>query len=519
MNGPQRIRHVRGLRLPRRTLLRGLGGVALGLPLLESMLGSHGERMASAQGDELPRRYGIVFAGQATGADNYDKDSHRVAGESFTESGHHISDTPFGTDYPLTTPLLPLSGLQGDFSLISRMSIPFNDSSLEGDAVPSAGAFRDFHGGGCSPLLSGVRSTSPSFQANGITSDQVVANALRGQTLFDSLVYRVQPSWYLAGSSYAGRQYISYAGERDPIEAQVSPAVAYQSLFANFSADTTVAQSALELRRRQRISVLDLIEGKRDRVLRGLSAADRQRLEDHYDQLRELEGRLDDATSVAMGECSVLQAPDDDPPIGGDNAGSGSDTIQTNTGYSNEALRAELLVDLIHMAMVCDLTRVFTLQLTVFQSHMNVYPFTSDMGLPIRADLHEVGHNGDADNRGQIAVSTCLQWHVQFYARLISKMKATPEGNGTLLDGSAVFFMPEAGHGRQLNDAVTENQTHSVENMALILAGRAGGLLPGRHIDASGFHPAQALASGIRAAGVDVAGFGETSGGIDALFG
>ena len=99
---------------------------------------------------------------------------------------------------------------------------------------------------------------------------------------------------------------------------------------------------------------------------------------------------------MTAGACQLPPDPGPDLPIGGDNAGSGSDTIGTNTGYSDETERARLLADLIHMAFVCDLTRVATLQITVFQSHMNVLPITTALGTPIRADLHEVGHNGDS---------------------------------------------------------------------------------------------------------------------------
>ena len=70
---------------------------------------------------------------------------------------------------------------------------------------------------------------------------------------------------------------------------------------------------------------------------------------------------------------------------------------------------------------------------------------------PFLADLHEVGHNGDANNRGQLPVSLCLQWHLGHYAYLLDKLKSTPEGAGGVLDNSVVIFMPEAGHGRHLN--------------------------------------------------------------------
>jgi hypothetical protein len=249
-----------------------------------------------------------------------------------------------------------------------------------------------------------------------------------------------------------------------------------------------------------------------------VGAADKIRLEKHFDELRALELRVA-SVPAPTGACAPPSDPGPDPATGGDNAGSGSDTIATNTGYSDEDARARLLADLIHMAFVCDLTRVATLQLTVFQSHMNVFPITSQMGTPIRADLHEVGHNGDQNNRGQLPVSLCLQWHISHYAYLLEKMKQTKEGDGTLLDNSVIVFMPEAGHGTQLNDATTKFQTHSVEDMVLLVAGRAGGLKPGRHIASAGAHPGRALVSCMQAAGATATALGEVPGNLTELFG
>lgn len=504
-------------RLDRRTLLRGLGGVAIALPMLECMLDGSGTKLAGAQGAGQPKRYGIVFAGQGIGGDEWARNEQRIRGEFLQEDGHFIAPSEFGSAFSLTTPLEPLAELRDQFSIVSGLAIPFNRNSTDASEVPAAGAYREFHGGGKSPLLSGMRSLESYFTCRGITSDQALARQWRGATLVDSLVYRAQPSWYLSGSSYSGRQYISYRGDDDPIEAQVSPQVAYQSLFANFSPDEQGANAAFDLRKRARLSVLDLVDSRRDRVLTGLSATDKQRVEKHYDELRDLERRIDGATELGGGACLLPQDLGADPAVGGDNAGSGSDSIATNTGYSNEAERARLLADLVHMALVCDLTRVFTLQLTTFQSHMNVFAITSDLGLPIRADLHEVGHNGDADNRGQLAVSTCLKWHIGHYAYLLDKLRHTPEGDGTLLDNSAVVFLPEAGHGTQLDDATSTNQGHCVEDMVLLVAGKAGGLRTGQHIDGSGYHPAQGLLTVMKAAGYEGDDFGEVSGVIPGL--
>ncbi len=83
----------------------------------------------------------------------------------------------------------------------------------------------------------------------------------------------------------------------------------------------------------------------------------------------------------------------------------------------------------------------------------------------------------------------------------------------------AIVFMAEAGHGLQLNDGSTEFATHSVEEMVQLTAGRAGGLQPGRHIDAAGAHPAQNLISAMQATGYEGDTLGEVTGNIPSLFG
>ncbi|MEM6990115.1 MAG: DUF1552 domain-containing protein [Myxococcota bacterium] len=489
--------------------------MAIGLPVLECMLNEHGT--AHAGGGAMAQRFAIVFAGQALGGDNYAKNENRVAGMNFTEGGHFIADAAYGAGYTPTTPLTGVADLQDDFSMISNMRIPWNSGSTDGSAVPAAGAYRDFHGGGCSPLISGVRSTSPSFNAGGPTSDQVMAQLNPG-SLYDSLVLRTQPSWYLSGSGYSGRQYISYTGANEPVEAQVSPQTTFQTLFSNFMPDNAEDIARLDFELRGRRSVLDLIEGKRAAILDKVGAADRVRLEQHFDELRELEMRIGSIDPNGAAACAAPMDPGADPDIGGDNAGSGSGDIGTNTGYSDEDLRGNLQADLMHMAFICDLTRVATLQVTVFQSHMNVTQLTEDLGLPIRADQHEIGHNGDTENRGQICVSTMLGWHVDIWGRLVRKLKETPEGAGNALDNSAIVFMAEAGHGLQLNDGSTQYATHSVEEMVQLTAGRAGGLQPGRHIDGNGAHPVQNLISAMQATGFEGDTLGEVTGNIPELF-
>jgi hypothetical protein len=506
------------VRLDRRTVLRGLGGVAVGLPVLECMLNSNGD--ALAQATPLPKRYAVVFAGQALGGDDWADNTSIVLGKRSTDTGVFIVPPETGAGYTVTTPLKPLSDLKlmGDFSLVSGLRIPWSATSVEPTAVPPAGAFRDFHGGGAGPLLCGTSSQSSSFTCRSATSDQIVAGFNKGMGSIASLVVRAQPAWYLSGSSFSGRQYISYKGANQPIEAQPSPALVYHSLFDGFVPTDTagIAQHDFDLRARK--SLLSLITDKRQRVVGMVGANDKIRLERHFDELRDLETRIAAMAPTAGGQCKQPTAPGADPAVGGDNAGSGSDKIATNTGYSDEATRARLLADLIYMAFVCDITRVATLQITVFQSHMNVFPITDALGVPVHADQHECGHNGDAMTRGQIPVSTILQWHISHYAYLLDKLKNTPEGAGNVLDNSSIVFMPEAGHGTQLNDSMSPNATHSVEKMILLVAGRAGGLKPGKHIATNQAHPGQVLISAMQAVGYTKDTFGEVSGKLAELF-
>lgn len=394
--------------------------------------------------------------------------------------------------------------------------IPYDGSADPTDisAIPPGGAYREFHGGVKSPLLSGMRSTSSDYISNGITSDQVIANLHGGE----SGVFRVQPSFYLAGYSFAGRQYLSYSGPGQRIEPQVSPYNAYMTLFGNFTPDDAEDQAILDFHLRSRRSVLELITDKREYVLGRVGAVDRIRLEKHFDELRDLENRIA-AIDPGDGACKKLDDPGPDPAEGDPNAGAGSGDIETNTGWSDESLRARTFADIIHMAFVCDLFRSATLQLTAFQSHMNVWVPTSELGTPIKADLHEVGHNGDTENRGQLAVSLCLQWHVQHYAYLVQKLEDTAEGSGNVLDNCAILFVPEGGHGTQLDDGSTPNQAHSVEEMCMLVAGRAGGLSPGRHIRTNNAHPAQCLITAMQAVGYEGDSLGEVQGTIPELFG
>jgi hypothetical protein len=313
-----------------------------------------------------------------------------------------------------------------------------------------------------------------------------------------------------------GREYISYKLDSSnrvvAVPPQTSPRQAWQALFSNFtpSGVDAATRRRLELELRSRRSVLDLVRGDTEQLVPKLGAADKIRLQRHLDELRDLERRV---AAIAPPQTSACMRPADpgaDPSVGSPQGmDTNGNTYTQNLGYSDEETRALLFVDLIHLAMVCDLTRVASLQMTMFQSHLNMYALTGQA-----TDCHELGHGGVPG--GTMALSRGIAWHVKHFARLIQKFKDTPEGNGTMLDHSAMLYLLEGGHGWD-PEGNKGNSSHSSENMACLLAGRAGGLQPGQHVVATGRHPASVVLTAMNAVGANASQLGEVSGDIPQL--
>ncbi len=326
----------------------------------------------------------------------------------------------------------------------------------------------------------------------------------------------MQAEWYLSVSAPYGRDMISFkrdsSGQVVAIPPQTSPRQAWQALFSNFtpSGVDAATRKRLEFELRSRRSVLDLVRGDTAQLVPRLGAADRQRLQRHLDELRDLERRVATLAPPETTSCRAPADPGADPAVGQAQGNDGNDnTYAQNLGYSNEEQRAQLFVDLIHMAMVCDLSRVASLQMTMFQSHLNMFHLTGQA-----TDCHGLGHGGAPG--GTLAVSKGIAWHVKHFARLVQKFKDTPEGNGTMLDSSAMAFLLEGGHGWD-PEGNKGDSSHSTENMACLLAGRAGGLQPGQHVVAAGKHPANVLVTAMKAVGVQTDRLGEVVGDLPQL--
>ena len=486
--------------LGRRAVLRGIGGAAVALPFLEIM----GDSSAHADPMTLPKRYVVCFGGHSLGCDG---------------DPTYLFDP--GQNGALPDALSPLAPVQGDVSVVTGMAIP---ASPQGSTAPAGGRTFFFHGSEASPLLSGVRCQStaafPGEPVYGPTSDQIVATAIGGATPFPSLQVRVQAIMYIAmGGTYIDVMSwgASSGGAIVPLAPQASPRGLFDALFSNFQSQmaTPEEQQQKAFLLRSRLSVLDLVRDSTQRLVARLGGADQRRLQQHLDEIRDLEKQLAAPPPAQTGGCTAPADPGPDPPLGGTSSGRAYDSTDVNMGYSDEDSRARSMCDLVHMALVCDLTRVVSLMFTDFHCGMNMFvPLGSNPRFGM--DLHSLTHV-EGDPSGLLAG---IRWHMKHFGYLVGKMKGTPEGSGTLLDQSALVYLCEGGHGiGGVNSQSSASYTpHSTDNMGCLIAGHAGGLnSPAKQVAATGSHPAQALLTAMNAVGVDASALGEVTGTIPGL--
>jgi hypothetical protein len=484
-------------RLSRRAMLRGAGGACVGLPFLEIMM----PRLAMAA--VPPKRFLVTFGGISCGGGT---------GES-TALPNVVPKTT-GQGFALPTGLAPLGtyGLASDVTFVSGLKIGWSGETA---SRPVA-----WHPNSLCPLFAGSTPSGTGGSCNKPTSDQLIIPTVGMGSRFGSVVLRVQPDPYRDGLSSKGR--MSYAASNgsavQPIEPIYSPRLAYTSLFSNFvppagsTSTMTGPDPAMVRAQLRQKSVLDLVADSSDKLSTRLGSADRQRLQLHFDEIRALENRLSavdpvDAGTTMMGtpsQCALPMQPMADPAT----------TISTDpgnddadVGYSKELERGRLMSDLLHMAFTCDLTRSASLMYTWAQSFMNV-----SLVINRTTDAHEAGHASGT----QAEHAKVLAWHVDQWAYLINKMKATPEAGGTLLDNSVAMFLTEGGWGQD-PEGGSSGSPHSSVNMVVLMAGRAGGgLTPKGHVVATGSHPAQVTLSAMRGLGYTGA-FNEITNGITGI--
>ncbi len=470
-------------KMNRRTFLKGSGGIILGLPVLEIMLNSHGALAAGA-----PLRFGVFFNGQSLGGDE--------------DPRNYTIPTATGRNFPISVGLKPIEtyNLRNYVSAVSGLAI--------GDLATLAGRDGDFHADSHYPQIMGVNSNTRKA-----TADQLVANVIGTTNRFKSLHYQAPPYFYVDGYDFGERNLLAFNASGSGIQNETSPEKAYLALFSS-----TGASPELQLQLSKRRSVLDFLKGQREKLVNQVGVSDRQRLSNHFDQIRDLERSI-----ASSGDCGLFANPGKDPARG--------------TNYSDEFKRNRIFMDLIHAAIVCDSTRVVTHMITTAQGHMGVSKMHPEL-VNVTADTHDLGHivgdvpsapngtpfyniapNFNPGSNRCYAMALAHSWNVDHFCYLLNKLRNTPEGAGNVLDSCAFTYIWEGGHGSAYNAGTDTKEigSHSTVNMMVLVAGAAGGLKPGKHVRKSGEHPARVVLSAMKAAS-GLTKLGDVSGDVPELF-
>jgi Protein of unknown function (DUF1552) len=407
--------------LSRRSLLRGAGGIAIGLPLLEAMV----TRRSHAGEDGPPPRLLVMFSANGTIADRWTPVGTE---EDFVLDDPGDPDRILAPLEPWKDRLLVLGGLD----MMSRTSGPGGNGHDMGMGHMLTGT--DLVVG---PSGVGEFSHLPDGSAGGPSIDQVVADLIGAETAFRSLEFGVQANLDI------NRQITSRMCYRGPFEVlppENDPRAAFDSFFLQLGTDPT----ELAKLRAHRHSVLDRVKDDFDKLDAKLGGNDRQKLAAHLQAIREVEQSLD-AVGGPLAGCALPAEPGELNP-------------QSNDAYPEIG---RLQLDLMAMALTCDITRVSSLQWSTAQSG------TRFTWLGHTDNHHSLSHEADNDPAARAQLVQINHWYAEQFAYLLGKLAAQQELDGTLLDNTVVLWVNEQGNG----------QTHDKDQIPFVLAGNYDGQL------------------------------------------
>jgi hypothetical protein len=405
--------------ISRRTVLRG-GGATLALPLLDAMIPA-ATALAQTAAAAKPRFVGcFVPHGMAPG--------YWVPGaEGALEATLPFNWKPLE---PFRKSTVILSGLH------SR------------SAEPPPGATGADHWVAAAFLCANKpKKTAGADVYAGTTIDQIIAEKIGGNNLMPSMQLAVEDPG--ANSSNCGEGYsctytntISWSSPTQPLPMELNPQVVFERMFGDGG---TPAQRAA--RRKRDGSILDSLTGSLSRLRNESGAADRARLDDYAQNVREIERRL----QIAM-KASTVAPTDMSVPVG---------VPQTFDEH------IKLQFDLLALAFQADITRVGTL---LFARDLTgrTYPESESP----TSGFHGVSHHGE-NPKIIDQLSKINQYHVKMLAHLIGNLAKTQDGDGTLLDHSLVLYGSNMGN---------SNQHVHYDVPHVLVGGLSGKLKGGRHL-------------------------------------
>ena len=398
--------------LPRRTFLRGVG-TTLALPLLDSMLPAQtplGQTAAAAK-----RRLGCIYV------------PHGATMYKWTPEKE-------GADFELPEILTPLEKLRDRVTIVSNLAHP-----AAGGVGSDAGAD---HARSAAVFLSGVHPEKESVHV-GTTIDQLVAQKIGQETPLPSLELSIEDVALSCGSGYACAytNTISWKTPTLPLPMENNPQVVFEKLFGDGS------NNADRLARKQESrSLLDSVTQEVASLQKELPPTDRIKLNEYLDDVREIERRIQRAEHQVPTDLKLPEAPVGIP-----------ETFDEHF---------KIMFDLQVLAFKADITRVISMMYARDTSGA-VYPQSG-----VRDGFHVASHHSNVRaNMDKYALIN--RYHVQLLAYFLEKLRATPDGDGSLLDHSLILYGSSMSNGNQ----------HDHDPLPVVLAGGAAGQLKGgRHM-------------------------------------
>ena len=434
--------------LARRTFLRGVGAT-LALPLLDAMIPA---ATAWAKTPLKPvRRLGFVF--MPMGCD-------------------HTRWTPPGDKLDELSPILSsLAPVKDNVTVISNLEL---QNAYPGSHATSNSAF-----------LSAAKAklTESTDYYLGTTVDQIAAQQIGQTTQLPSLELAMDHLQVVGqcdnGYSCAYQNNLSWSSPTTPLPAEAHPRIVFESLFGE-GGSAAERQVAL----RKKASLLDAFNDDLARLKRNLGPGDRAKVNHYLETVREVERRIQKAEAATADN----PLPDLDRPVG------------VPAAYADHA---RLMFDLQLLALQGDVTRVITFQLARETSN-RTYP---EIGVP--DPHHPLSHHGN-DPEKIARMAKVNQFHVSLFAEYLQKLKATPEGEGTLLDSTLILY----------GSGIGNPNIHDHTNLPIILAGGpATGVKGNRHVKYAKPTPLANLhLTLLDKVGVKLDKFGDSTGKTEDLF-
>jgi hypothetical protein len=412
-----------GTHMPRRTFLRGVGA-SVALPFLDAM----------------------IPAGRVWGKSAADKTRvvcielvHGAAGSNAWGATRNLwSPAVVGRNFELIddSALSPLRAWRDHMTIISntdvRMAEAFDGPEIGGDHFRSSAVFL---------TQSHPKQTQGSDLYVGTSLDQLIAQRIGQQTAIPSMQLCIENLDQAGGCYYnyacAYTDTISWASPTEPLPMIRDPRVAFDLLFG---AGGTNAERAA--RRRANQSILDWIVGEVGYLKRDLGAADRQRVDQYLENIRELERRIQriEARNTSGEPRELPEAPAGVP--------------------DSFAEHMKLMFDFQVLAFESDMTRVFSFK-TGRDASNRVYPESGT-----NKGYHPASHHGGRE-AGVLDFNMINRYHVSMLPYFLEKLKTTMEGDRNLLDQTLIIY----------GSPMADGNLHNHRRCPLLLFGGANGRL------------------------------------------